>query len=193
MKKGVFLTTALIFSLYLTGCARNNVNDDVANRNANEPTRVNYNTPNHGGPALTGVDVSDNRLDYNANRRDNDLLDVRNDNRRSKMRVADDAARKVADLPDVDRANVIVTENNAYVAAKLDRSARNGLTSNIENQISRTVKSVDRDIDRVYVSVNPDFYDRFNNYAGDIRNGRPVSGFFDEFTKTIRRVFPDAR
>lgn len=192
MKKGVFLTTALIFSLYLTGCARNNVNDDVAYRNANEPTRVNYNTPNHGGPALTGVDVSDNRLDYNANRRDNDLLDVRNDNR-SKMRVADDAARKVADLPDVDRANVIVTENNAYVAAKLDRSARNGLTSNIENQISRAVKSVDRDIDRVYVSVNPDFYDRFNNYAGDIRNGRPVSGFFDEFTKTIRRVFPDAR
>lgn len=192
MKKGVFLTTVLIFSLYLTGCARNNVNDDVAYRNANEPTRVNYNTPNHGGPALTGVDVSDNRLDYNANRRDNDLLDVRNDNR-SKMRVADDAARKVADLPDVDRANVIVTENNAYVAAKLDRSARNGLTSNIENQISRAVKSVDRDIDRVYVSVNPDFYDRFNNYAGDIRNGRPVSGFFDEFTKTIRRVFPDAR
>ncbi|AZU62989.1 YhcN/YlaJ family sporulation lipoprotein [Neobacillus mesonae] len=192
MKKRVFLTTALIFSLYLTGCARNNVNDDVAYRNANEPTRVNYNTPNHGGPALTGVDVSDNRLDYNANRRDNDLLDVRNDNR-SKMRVADDAARKVADLPDVDRANVIVTENNAYVAAKLDRSARNGLTSNIENQISRAVKSVDRDIDRVYVSVNPDFYDRFNNYAGDIRNGRPVSGFFDEFTKTIRRVFPDAR
>ncbi|GHH98355.1 YhcN/YlaJ family sporulation lipoprotein [Neobacillus kokaensis] len=190
MKKGLFITT-LIFSLYLTGCARNNVNDDVAYRNANEPTRVNYNALNNGGQAITGIDVRDNRQDYNA-KRNNDLLDVRNDNH-SKMRVADDAARKVANLPDVDRANVIVTENNAYVAAKLDQASRNGLTSDIENQISRAVKSVDSDIDRVYVSVNPDFYDRFNNYAGDIRKGRPLSGFFDEFTETIRRVFPDAR
>lgn len=192
MKKGLFLITPIIFSLYLTGCANNNVNDDVAYRNGTEPTRVDYNTPNHGGPAITGVDVSDTRLDERTNRRNDNFVDVRNDNR-SKMRVADEAAKKVADLPNVDQANVIVTENNAYVAAKLDRSARNGLTSNIENQISRSVKSVDRDIDRVYVSVNPDFYDRFTHYAGDIRSGRPISGFFDEFTETIRRVFPDAR
>ncbi|MCM3568867.1 YhcN/YlaJ family sporulation lipoprotein [Neobacillus mesonae] len=192
MKKGIFWASPLIFSLYLTGCANNNVNDDVANRNANEPARVNYNTPNHGGPAITGVDVSDTRLDDNANRLDNDLTDVRYDNR-SKMRVADNAAKKVADLADVDSANVIVTKNSAFVAAKLDRNSRNGLTTDIENRISRAVKSVDHDIDRVYVSVNPDFYDRFNNYASDIRNGKPVSGFFDEFTNTIRRVFPDAR
>ncbi len=192
MKKGLFLMTTLILSLYLSGCARNNVNDDVANRNDNKPTRVNYNTRNQGGPAIDGTGVGDPTRDDNVNRRNNNLTDARNDNR-SKMRVADDAARKVADLPDVDRSNVIVTENNAYVAAKLNRSSRNGLTNDIENQISRTVKSVDKDIDRVYVSVNPDFYNRFNNYADDIRNGRPISGFYDEFTDTIRRVFPDAK
>lgn len=192
MKKGLFLMTTLILSLYLSGCARNNVNDDVANRNDNKPTRVNYNTRNQGGPAIDGTGVGDPTRDDNVNRRNNNLTDARNDNR-SKMRVADDAARKVADLPDVDRSNVIVTENNAYVAAKLNRSSRNGLTNDIENQISRTVKSVDKDIDRVYVSVNPDFYNRFNNYADDIRNGRPISGFYDEFTDTIRRIFPDAK
>lgn len=192
MKKGLFLMTTLILSLYLSGCARNNVNDDVANRNDNKPTRVNYNTRNQGGPAIDGTGVGDPTRDDNVNRRNNNLTDARNDNR-SKMRVADDAARKVADLPDVDRSNVIVTENNAYVAAKLNRSSRNGLTNDIENQISRTVKSVDKDIDRVYVSVNPDFYNRFNNYADDIRNGRPISGFYDEFTDTIRRVFPDTK
>ena len=193
MKKRLILISAVIFSLYLTGCARNNVDDDVATRNGNQPTRVNYNPPNQGGPAISGVDVSDNQTDLNANRRNNDLINDTNDNRSDKMRVADDAARKVADLADVDRANVIVTENNAYVAAKLARTAKNGLTSKIENRISRAVKSVDPDIDRVYVSVNPDLYDRFNNYADDIRNGRPISGFFNEFADTIRRVFPDAR
>jgi YhcN/YlaJ family sporulation lipoprotein len=199
MKKSLFVISTLIFSLYLSGCARNNVNDNVArNRNATEPTRVNYTNPNHpGGPAITGIDTSDTGFDRNMNR--NNVRNVRNDNRnnvgnnQSKMRVADKAADKVADLPEVDRANVIVTENNAYVAAKLDRSSRNEMTSTIEDKISRAVKSVDRDIDNVYVSVNPDFYDRMNTYAGDIRNGRPISGFFNEFTDTIRRVFPNQR
>ncbi|ETI67922.1 YhcN/YlaJ family sporulation lipoprotein [Neobacillus vireti] len=199
MKKSLFVISTLIFSLYLSGCARNNVNDNVArNRNATEPTRVNYTNPNYpGGPAITGIDTSDTGIDRNMNR--TNVRNVRNDNRnnvgnnQSKMRVADKAADKVADLPEVDRANVIVTENNAYVAAKLDRSSRNELTSTIEDKISRAVKSVDRDIDNVYVSVNPDFYDRMNTYSGDIRNGRPISGFFNDFTDTIRRVFPNQR
>ena len=197
MKKSLFVIGTLIFSLYLSGCATKNVNDDVAYRNQNttEPTRVNYNTPNTGGPAITGVDTSDRGYDRN---RDN-VMNVRNDNRnnvgtnQSKMRIADKAANKVTDLSEVDRANIIVTDNNAFVAAKLDPSSRNELTTDIENKISRAVKSVDSDIDNVYVSVNPDFYDQMNDYANDIRNGRPVSGFFNEFSDTITKVFPNAR
>jgi spore cortex protein len=188
MKKSIILIATLIFSLYLTGCARNNMNDDVANRNRNatEPTRVNYNNPNRGGPAIT-TDDTGTELDRNRN----NITNVRNDNR-SKMRVADEAADKVSDLPEVDTANVIVTENNAYVAAKLDRS-HNQLTSNIENKISKAVKSADQDIDNVYVSVNPDFFKQMNDYVNDIRNGRPISGFFNEFSDMVRRVFPDVK
>ena len=76
---------------------------------------------------------------------------------------------------------------------ELDRSSRNELTTNLKDKIARTVKSVDRDIDNVYISVNPDFYSRMNNFSADIRNGRPVSGFMDEFSDTIRRVFPNAK
>jgi spore cortex protein len=191
MKKTVFLIATLIFSLYLTGCARNNVNDNVANRNRNgtEPTRVNYNNPNRGGgPAITGVD-NNTRMDRNTNR--NNVTNVGDDNR-SQMRVADKAADKIADMPEVDTANVIVTDDNAYVAAKLNDSA-NQLTTSIEDKISQKVKSVDPDIDNVYVSVNPDFFKQMNDYAGDIRSGRPISGFFNEFSDMIRRVFPDVK
>lgn len=191
MKKTLFLITTLLFSLYLTGCAKNNVNDNVAyrNRQGTAPTKVNYNNPNNGGPAITGVDNG------NMNRKDNNLTNVgdNNLNNQSRMRVADKAADKVADLPEVDTATVIVTDNNAYVAAKLDRSSGNGLTSQIENKISRKVKSVDRDIDNVYVSVNPDFYGQMNDYAADIRSGKPVSGFFKEFSQTVQRIFPDLK
>jgi len=161
MKKSLILVAILIFSLELTGCARNNVNkNDLVNRDQNV-TRNNIN-----------------------NVRDN------NDNR---MRVADDAAKKVADMKEVDTANVIVTDDNAYVAVNLSPTSRNEDTTSIERKISQRVKSTDRDIDNVYVSENPDFYDRMNTYASDIRNGRPISGFFNEFTETIRRVFPKAK
>ena len=161
MKKSLILIAILIFSLDLTGCARNNVNkNDLVNR------------------------------DQNITR--NNINNVRNNND-SRMKVADDVAKKVTDLKEVDTANVIVTENNAYVAVKLSPTSQNEDTNSIEHKISQRVKSTDRDIDNVYVSENPDFYDRMNTYASDIRNGRPISGFFNEFTETIRRVFPKAK
>jgi spore cortex protein len=194
MKKSLFLISALVFSLYLSGCARNNVNNDKVayrDRNVTQPTRVNYN-PN--GAPITGVDNTDVQLGRNVNNYNNNITNGRNtyDNR-PKMRVADEVADRVADLKEVDTANVIVTENNAYVAVKLSPSSRNEWTKKIENKISRRVKSVDPDIDNVFVSENPDFYDRMNTYASDIRNGKPVSGFFNQFTETIRRVFPKAK
>ena len=113
-----------------------------------------------------------------------------NDNR---IAVADNAAKKIVALREVDQANVLVTNNNAYVAAKLEGNAGNQLAGDVEKKISDIVKSTDRNIDHVYVSVNPDFYARTTSYANDIRNGHPVAGFFDEFTTLIQRIFPTRR
>ena len=77
MKKRLFLIPILIFSLNLTGCTRDNVNDDVTTRNRKSTDR-------------------------------NNITNVRNDNRNnvigdnhSELRVADKAADKVTDLPEV--------------------------------------------------------------------------------------------
>nr|WP_268869256.1 YhcN/YlaJ family sporulation lipoprotein [Heyndrickxia coagulans] len=43
----------------------------------------------------------------------------------------------------------------------------------------------------VYISENPDFFDQMSDYVNDIRNGRPISGFFNQFNDTIQRVFPN--
>ena len=107
--------------------------------------------------------------------------------------MADKAAEKIVSMREVDQANVIVTDNNAYVAAKLANHNGNRLEKDIENKISDVVKSTDQNIDHVYVSVNPDFYERTTSYANDIRNGRPVAGFFDEFNTLVRRIFPTER
>ncbi|MEH7109869.1 YhcN/YlaJ family sporulation lipoprotein [Bacillus sp. JJ1764] len=195
MKFRLIIITALFFTISLTAC--NNNNDNAASRNGDktELTRVKYNIPNHGGPAISSVDVSDKKLDRNANHINNELVNNPHHTIQSRMRVADHAAKKIANLPGVERANVIVSDEKAYVAAKMDRNTNNQLSNQVRKQISKTVKSVDKDIDHIYISANPDFYDRLDTYANKIRNGKgkPSSEFINEFTKTMQRVFPESK
>jgi len=61
------------------------------------------------------------------------------------------------------------------------------------SKIADQVRNADPDINDVFVSVNPDFVERMDGYANDIRSGRPVRGMLDEFTETVQRVFPTNR
>lgn len=147
----------------------NQANGEIGNRNMNN----------------AGIDDNLNRTNTNNNRT--------NQNNESRISVADRAADKIAAMREVDQANVFVSENNAYVAAQLENNTDKRQTKEIEKRISDIVKATDRDIDQVYVSVNPDFYNRTSSYANDIRNGRPIAGFAEEFNTLIKRVFPTNR
>jgi spore cortex protein len=177
MNLKLFMIGSLLLSIGIAGCARNNVNDDnVAFRNKNgmQPTRVDYpNRPGVNDTNLNRADLRDNNgtvtdvRNNNGNvvRNDNGIVNNDNDGR-SRMRIADQAANKVADMREVDTANIIVTDDNAYAAVKLANGEK--LTNGLEKRISSKVKSVDRDIDRVFVSANPDFYNHMRGYADDI-------------------------
>jgi spore cortex protein len=183
MKRKLIISGALSAAL-LAGCAANDTDmDETAQRNRDltEPTRVNDSDFGENGRTTEpGIDLTRARTG--------------NDNQDDapRMKVADKAAEKITAIPEVEAANVIVTDNNAYVAARLN-DGNGELTKDLEKKISDQVKAVDQDIDNVYVSVNPDFYDRMAGYSEDIRAGQPVEGFFDEFTETVRRIFPTQR
>ena len=193
LSKNKTILAITLSTLIVSACGVNNngVNETAyRNRDNNAPTRVSYpgtgfNYSQNGAPVAPIYNrVSDNNNPNVIGRNVNVT-----DNRTMNMRVADRVADKLVSMREIDRANVIVTDNNAYIGARLT-NGRN-LTRNLERKISNEVKDVDRDIDNVYVSVNPDFYNRMTNYSNDIRNGRPIEGFFDEFTQTVRRVFPN--
>ena len=168
-----------------------NGNDNVINRADRNNNGINIDDRNNNRDHITNRNNNDG---INVNNRNNNRMNVnnRNDNQ-NRMAVADKAAEKIVSMREVDQANVIVTDNNAYVAAKLANHNGNRLEKDIENKISDVVKSTDQNIDNVYVSVNPDFYERTTSYANDIRNGRPIAGFFDEFNTLVRRIFPTQR
>jgi len=208
MKWKTLMVTATLSTLLLAGCGTDNANDTAMRNQDNTLRNVNYNPNNNNGypnqnnnygypngndNVINRADRNNNR-DHITNRNNIDGINVnnRNDNQ-NRMAVADKAAEKIVSMREVDQANVIVTDNNAYVAAKLANHNGNRLEKDIENKISDVVKSTDQNIDNVYVSVNPDFYERTTSYANDIRNGRPIAGFFDEFNTLVRRVFPTER
>ena len=211
MKWKTLMVTATLSTLLLAGCGTDNANDTAMRNQDNTLRNVNYNPNNNNGYPNqnnnygypNGNDNVTNRVDRNNNltnitdRNNNgNNMNGRNnngDNNQNRMAVADKAADKIVSMREVDQANVIVMDNNAYVAAKLANHNGNRLEKDIENKISDVVKSTDQNIDNVYVSVNPDFYDRTTSYANDIRNGRPIAGFFDEFNTLVRRIFPTQR
>jgi spore cortex protein len=176
------IAASAIAAIFLSACGANNngVNDTALdNRDVTDPIRVN----------------DGDRANNTNNLNDRDpLLRVRNNTQNAnnndtpRMRVADKAADRIAAMPEVEDVNVIVTDDNAYVAAQLEDGVE--LTRVVERKISDQVKAVDQDIDDVYVSANPDFYDRMTSYSNDIRNGEPMEGLFKEFTESVRRVFP---
>lgn len=115
-----------------------------------------------------------------------------NQNQDNRVQIAQQAADKIVQLPGVSTANVLVTQNNAYVAAVLQD--RNGqMTQDMEGQIAQQVKATDTNIQNVYVSTNPDFVQRVNSYVADVGAGRPVAGFFEQFTEMVTRLFPNPR
>ncbi|WP_164669630.1 YhcN/YlaJ family sporulation lipoprotein [Virgibacillus doumboii] len=82
-----------------------------------------------------------------------------------------------------------LTNNGAFGDAG-DKDNGNELTDDVKQEISKIVKSVDNDVNNVYVSTNPDFFNLANNYADDAGNGEPVEGLFDQMGNMIERVFP---
>lgn len=177
MKKILMFAMAIIVALSLMACGSNkNKKEDVT-----PPVEDQTNDP--------GL-VEDNDL--------NGDLDHNGENR---IEVAEEAADQVEALDEVDRATVLVTNRNAYVAVVMDKDTENAegtesadeVPQALEDKIAEKVRAAAGDIDQVYVSLNPDFVDRMHDYGERINEGEPIEGFFDEFGEAVRNVFPDAR
>ena len=155
---------------------RPNVND-VNNPTINRPNMNNVNNPTINRPNTNNV----RNVGYNRNFNDNNFT------------LSDDIANRVAGLKEVKSANVLLTNHTAYVAAVLNNDEGGNVSTKVENKIADTVRGVDKTVDRVYVSTNPDFVDRVTRYANDVGKGRPVTGFGKQFGELVNRIFPNPR
>jgi spore cortex protein len=103
------------------------------------------------------------------------------------IRVSQLAEQYVQKLEEVERANVIYSNNNAYVAIKPNQY--NSLSEVLNQKIADQVRKADNKIHKVYVSVNPDFYTTMTSYAHDIRSGRDKVSLYRDFSNTVMNFF----
>ncbi|MFB1099483.1 YhcN/YlaJ family sporulation lipoprotein [Terribacillus sp. JSM ZJ617] len=83
------------------------------------------------------------------------------------------------------------TGNNGMGNTATGNNNNNEVTDKMKKDVEKAVKSVDEDIDNVYVSADPDFLGMAEDYNNKIDEGQPVKGFFLEFGNMLNRVFPN--
>lgn len=187
MKKYKALVTTAMVALFITGCSANE------NEGANENLGLNRTNQDRdlsqtGYNPTTVNDRTDTKTNNNNNNNNND----NNNNAgqgNNQMRVTENIADRIEELKQVKRARVIVIDNDAYVGAVL-RKGEDSLTTEVKNKIEGAVRNSDTSINDVHVSTNPDFVKRMDQYVKDVKSGKPVEGFTDEFQNLVHRVFP---
>lgn len=172
----ISLIAAASLMLFATGCTSRSIDPNTStnpNTVNNQLRQQNVRTPNN---------------DYGRTQALNNHYNQNNENNR--IEIADKAAESITKVKGVKQANVLVTRQNAYVAAMLNDGE---LSRKVEDEIAAKVRSVDPNVKNVYVSTNPEFMDRISAYVTDVQQGRPVSGFVEQFNEMVQRIFPNAR
>ncbi len=130
----------------------------------------------------------------------------------TRMEMSQEIADKLASMKEVDMANVLLTDKNAYVSVVLNhmnttprhtdgngtmnqsalRDDPDPVAMELKNRIADQVRQLHPDVRNVYVSANPDFVQRMNEYAEQFRNGHPLRGLTVQFNTMVDRLFPQS-
>ncbi|RXZ81198.1 YhcN/YlaJ family sporulation lipoprotein [Paenibacillaceae bacterium] len=125
-----------------------------------------------------------------------------------RIELSEKVAHDIVGMKEVESAYVMLGDKNAYVAVslngttmnKLNTDMKRGTTSNtdrtmevtdeLKERVAKEVKRSKPSIQTVYVSANPDFIGRMDNYMQQVRMGKPIQGFITEFNAMVDRIFP---
>ncbi|MDI3327242.1 MAG: YhcN/YlaJ family sporulation lipoprotein [Alicyclobacillaceae bacterium] len=135
------------------------------------------------------------------------------------LRVADDLAQRVVQIPGIRAATVLVSGDTAYVA--VDQGTTQGqpappgriapgqpqpapspsggttygqtdvaVSDQLKRRVTEVIQQADPSIRVVRVSANPAVLQRFRTFSQDLQSGRPIGGLADQFRAFVERLWP---
>lgn len=179
--------------------------------------RDNPNINNPLDPTDVGPDDRMNNLDTNLNNgmtRPNDDLNMGmnpdnrgNMNNMNNMNTIDNAnntnnmglmnknaskiAKKITDLNEVDKASVLISEDEAVVGVSLRGNTQGTMTNALKDKIEKMVKKEDSSVKKISITTDPSIVTRISTMTTDINSGNMIENFADEVRDLIRKITPD--
>lgn len=186
LHKGMALFfTALTVAMFATGCSWNDKDDRANMRNT---TRSNMVNP----PTLLPSMRPDNLLGMHNNKH---------------LTNSQETARAITKMNEVRSANVLLSDNNAYVGIEINaprygqgqsfmgKPNRNGpgfdtVNDALRTKITEKVKSLNPSIKNVYISADPTFMNTFRGYSNQVVHGNSIQSFISQFNDAMKKSFP---
>ncbi|NLW40180.1 MAG: YhcN/YlaJ family sporulation lipoprotein [Tissierellia bacterium] len=199
MKKNkiLFLPLVLALVLVMIGCTVNRPGTQTRiGRNTTDNLGVRRNNNMLGIERRNDDGVGVNRRNLNEladiDRRDNNRIGrVPGDNNMNNLsRRANSIARRIAQLNEVNRCSVLLSGDTAIVGVDMANNLEGRMTTELKQKIENIVKDMDNNIKNVSITADPDLFTRISNMARDIRDGRPITGFANQFQEILRRITP---
>lgn len=211
IKKYSVIAIAIALVLSFTACAQDNTGNDNARNNTlntwDRPNTDDMTNDDLMGQNRTGTGMSGNHnttgIGQNQNqdpgnnlntgmtrpgRLTTSLGNLNNEN-------SEELARRISDLPEVERASVVVNENRAIVGIELRNNQRQTeISSALRSRIEDMVRDVNSDIDEVSITADAEIYDRIDTMATDMLDydGDFFERMGDAFDELLDTITPNA-
>ncbi len=209
MKKSkiLFLGLSLVLLVSVVGCrpagtnlrnmsTQTRVNDNLNNRwsnNAPFDTRNRLNTNLNNGMVRDNTPMTYDSLRDNINFNTGIINDTTIPSNRTISNRANSIARRVAALPEVNSASVLINGNTAIVGCDVKGSTSNAVNAKLRQKIEAAVRVTDKDIRNISITSDPSINTRIRTMTRDIESGRPISGFAREIEDILRSITTPAR
>lgn len=182
------IVAVMAVALISSGCSTRTTND---NNNGMGARNVRQQANNLDYPIMDNTSYDGHMMGRDTATTPKARMNNQGAHQNSKMEMSEDAAKRINAMNNVDAAYVMMTDNNAYVAVKLQGNNKNAdIPADLKNKIAQEVKKTNGNVDNVYVSVNPDFVGTMEGYMNDVRAGHPIKGMVSEFNAMVERIFP---
>ena len=100
---------------------------------------------------------------------------------------ASEIAKKISALPEVNSAQVVLTNDTAVVGCNLRGTTQGTMTNALRQKIEKIVKD-DSNITKVSVTSDPDLYKRIQTMSTGIGSGRMTDTFTNDINDVIRKI-----
>lgn len=165
----VRVVVIMIMAISIAACGYNR--DGALERRETDQNRLQANRAGQTDGQTTYDRIVDRDLGTsNANMHDN-----------TNVEMSQALADRIADMPEVDRANVLLTNKNAYIAVMLSDDADDGVNSSRDRRQLGNNREANRDDNR----LDNTRMKRYYNQAGDV-----TTMLKDRITKEVKREAP---